>query len=92
LPVGPDSRVPMREVYEMFRGTTGPEKVLAAAGSNPSSEFYAHLYVGLYFEAIGRKADALAHIKAAAADRYASAGGYMNRVARVHLAILQRGG
>ncbi len=31
LPVGPDSRVPMREVYEMFRGAIGPEKVLAAA-------------------------------------------------------------
>ncbi len=92
LPVGPDSRVPMREVYEMFRGTIGPEKVLAAAGTSASSAFYAQLYVGLYFEAIGRKADALAHIKAAAADRYASAGGYMNRVARVHLAILQRGG
>jgi lipoprotein NlpI len=92
LPVGPDARVPMREVYEMFKGTIGPEKVLAAAGASAASEFYAHLYVGLYFEAIGRKADALAHIKTAAADRFASAGGYMNRVARVHLAILQRGG
>ena len=92
LPVGPDARVPMREVYEMFRGTIGPEKVLAAAGASTAPEFYAHLYVGLYFDVIGRKAEALAHIKAAAADRYASAGGYMNRVARVHLAILQRGG
>ena len=92
LPVGPDSRVPMREVYQMFSGTIGPEMVLAAAGAGMAGEFYAHLYVGLYFEAIGRKADALAHIKAAAADRYAAAGGYMNRVARVHLGILQRGG
>ena len=92
LPVGPDARLPMREVYEMFRGTIGPEKVLAAAGASTASEFYAHLYVGLYFDAIGRKAEALAHIKAAAAERYASVGGYMNRVARVHLAILQRGG
>jgi lipoprotein NlpI len=92
LPVGPDTRVPMREVYEMFKGTVGPEKVLAAAGSSPSAEFYAHLYVGLYFEAIGRKVDALSHITTAAADRYASAGGYMNRVARVHLGILRRGG
>ena len=92
LPVGPDSRVPMREVYEMFRGAIGPEKVLAAGGGSPAAEFYAHLYVGLYFEAIGRKADALVHITAAAADRYASVGGYMNLVARVHLGILQRGG
>jgi tetratricopeptide (TPR) repeat protein len=92
LPVGPDSRVPMREVYEMFKGAVGPEKVLAAGGGSPSAEFYAHLYVGLYFEAIGRKADALAHIKAAATDGYAAVGGYMNGVARVHLGILQRGG
>src|SRR5262245_44914784 len=92
LPVGPDARVPMREVYQMFRGTIGPERVLTAAGTSVSAEFYAHLYVGLYFEAIGRKAEALSHIKAAAADRYATAGGYMNGVARVHLALLQRGG
>jgi len=90
LPVGPDARVPMREVYQMFNGTIGPEKVLAAAGAGTAPEFYAHLYVGLYLDVIGRKAEALAHIKAAAADRYAAAGGYMNRVARVHLAVLQR--
>ena len=33
LPVGPDARVPMREVYQMFRGTLTPEQVLSAAGS-----------------------------------------------------------
>ena len=92
LPVGPDARVPMREVYRMFTGAIGPEAVLEAAGASVGAEFYAHLYVGLYFEATGRKADALVHIKAAAEDRYAASGGYMNRVARVHLAILQPGG
>ena len=44
LPVGPDSRAPMRQVYEMFRGTLKPDEVLAAAGSRPESQFYAHLY------------------------------------------------
>ena len=88
LPVGPDARVPMREVYQMFQGELSPDKVLAVAGVQ--SEFYAHLYVGLYFDALGRKADALAHIRAAAADRYATAGGYMHIVARVHLTILFR--
>ncbi len=85
LPVGPDSRVPMRQVYEMFRGTMTPEAVLAAAGTQPSGEFYAHLYVGLYFEAIGKGALAREHITAAADTRYATVGGYMYRVARVHL-------
>ena len=92
LPVGPDARVPMREVYQMFNGALSPDRVLAAAGGSMAAEFYAHLYVGLYFEVTGRKADALAHMQAAAAERYAAVGGYMNQVARVHLAILQRGG
>src|SRR6185436_2366457 len=53
LPVGPDSRVPMTQVYEMFRGTKTPEDVLKAAGTQASAQFYAELYVGLYYEATG---------------------------------------
>ena len=90
LPVGPDARVPMRQVYELFRGTLTPEQVMSAAGNRPDGEFYAHLYLGLYFEALGDKARALEHITTAAADRYASVGGYMHMVARVHLGLLQR--
>jgi lipoprotein NlpI len=89
LPVGPDPRVPMRQVYEMFRGSLMPENVLAAAGNDAASQFYARLYVGLYSEALGRRTVALEHIKAAAAGRYAAAGGYMHMVARVHLAVVQ---
>ena len=92
LPVGPDSRVPMRQVYDMFRGVLSPEMVLKAAGSRDSARFYAHLYVGLYFEALGDSRRALEHIAAAAADRYADAGGYMHTVARIHLGILLRNG
>ena len=89
LPVGPDSRAPMRQVYEMFRGTLKPDDVMAAAGERPESQFYAHLYVGLYAEAMGDKARALEHIKAAAEDRFAM-GGYMHTVARLHLNTLRR--
>jgi len=85
LPVGPDPRVPMRQVYEMFRGTLTPEEVLTAAGEQASARFYAQLYLGLYFEALGQDALALDHIAAAAADRFARVGGYMHTVARVHL-------
>ena len=84
LPVGPDARVPMREVYQMFAGTLTPEQVLSAAGSQPAALFYAHLYVGLYFEAQGMTARALEHIKIAAADRFEREGGYMHMVAQVH--------
>jgi lipoprotein NlpI len=88
LPVGPDARVPMLEVYQMFRGTRTPEQVLAAAGTAPDGQFFAHLYLGLYFEAMGMQDRALEHITIAAADRFAGAGGYMHMVARVHLRAL----
>src|SRR5438105_15333574 len=89
LPVGRDARVPMREIYDMFRGRATPDDVLAAAGHDPASEFYAHLYLGLYFEALGNKARTLTHIRIAAADKYARVAGYMHGVARAHLRILQ---
>ena len=85
LPVGPDGRTPMREVYQMFQGSMTADAVLKAAGSAPSAQFYAHLYIALYSEALGRNDLALSHIREAASDRYASAGGYMHMVARVHL-------
>lgn len=91
LPVGPDPRVPMRQVYQMFQGILRPEQVLAAADRGVESEFYARLYVGLYFDALGQQTAALTHIRAAASDRYKAAGGYMHMVARVHLAALERG-
>ena len=87
LPVGPDSRVPMRQVYEMFRGSLSPDAVLQAAGSRETAQFYAHLYVGLYFDALRDSRLALEHIRTAAADRYQEAGGYMHTVARVHLSM-----
>ena len=63
--------------------------MLAAAGQRVESQFYAHLYAGLYFEALGNKERAREHITIAAADRYSTAG-YMHTVARVHLGLLRR--
>jgi lipoprotein NlpI len=85
LPVGPDSRVPMREIYEMFRGTATAESVVKAAGERPQARFYAHLYSGLYAEAIGDAARARQQIGLAAQSQFAEAGGYMHMVAVVHL-------
>jgi lipoprotein NlpI len=89
LPVGPDARVPMREVYQMFSGTLDPEKVLAAPGRDLQGRFYAHLYVGLYAEALGDAARAREQIEFAADHRFAQAGGYMHMVARVHSVLLR---
>jgi lipoprotein NlpI len=84
LPVGPDQRSPMREIYEMFRGTMSPDAVLEAAGRSLSARFFAELYVGLYYEATGNRTAGLSHLKVAASDQFARAGGYMHRVATLH--------
>jgi len=85
LPVGPDGRRPMSEIYRLFQGKTTPDQVMTAAGANTTALFYAHLYVGLYLEAAGDTTAGLEHLKQAASPRYASSGGYMHDVARVHL-------
>ena len=89
LPVGPDPRVPMRQIYEMFGGTLSPDSVLLSAGAMPSGQFYAHLYIGLHFEATGNADRAREHIEIAAAGRYARVGGYTHALARVHLELLE---
>lgn len=95
LPVGPDRRIPMHEVYELFAGRATPDDVLSAArAGNPTDSelrkrlFYAHLYLGLWYEAGGDAKQSLAHIRQAAVD-YALPG-YMHAVARVHLALRSR--
>jgi lipoprotein NlpI len=91
LPVGPDPRVPMGQIYRMFSGRLKPEEVLAATPAQSAPQFYAHLYIGLYFEALGNADRALEHLTIASAERYADAGGYMHSVARVHLNMRQGG-
>ena len=63
---------------------------MEAAGDRPSGRFYAHLNLGLYYEALGRTDEAYEQIELAADSQYARAGGYMHMVAEVHLALLQR--
>jgi lipoprotein NlpI len=87
LPVGPDARVPMREVYQMFKGAMTQAQVLKAAGGDPAAQFFARLYIGLYLEATGNRDGGRAQIEIAADDRYARVGGYMHDVARVHMKV-----
>jgi lipoprotein NlpI len=95
LKIGKDARVPMREIYELFLGRLKPADVLAAAKAGNAAKdkldaqlFYAHLYIGLYFETEGNKKKALEHI-AIAADDY-PIGDYMWDVARVHRELLRK--
>ena len=89
IPIEGDSRVPMKEVHQLFAGTATPEDVLAAAKAGDPSESalrnhlcYAHLYLGLYWEAMGDTEKAKHHIKLSAKD-YAM-DHYMGETARVH--------
>ena len=95
LKIGKDARVPMMEVYDLFRGKAKPEDVLKAAGQGkPGSArrnnqlFYAHLYLGLYAEATGDGKRALEHLNAAT-DKH-RIGHYMWDVARVHRNLLRK--
>jgi lipoprotein NlpI len=85
LPVGPDARLPMQEVYQMFQGRMTQAQVMKAAGSDASAQFFARLYIGLYLEATGNRDAGRAQIEIAAENRFAGVGGYMHDVARVHL-------
>ncbi len=94
IPIEGDARVPMKEVHALFGGKAKPEDVLTAAlaGNPPQARldhqlFYAHLYLGLYFEAIGDKKLAGEHIFQAA--ELSKENDYMGDVARVHAQLLR---
>jgi lipoprotein NlpI len=95
LRIGKDKRVPMMQVYALYSGQARPEDVLAAVQEGkPRPEelnerlFYAHLYLGLYYEVTGDKKQALEHLKQAAEDH--KIGHYMWDVAHVHLDLLRK--
>ena len=90
-----DRRVPMMEIYRLFKGEGSVAEVMwAARGGDGDPEvrnrqlFYAHLYVGLYHEALGDETEARRHL-VLAADRY-PVNHYMGDVARVLADRLRR--
>lgn len=90
IPIEGDSRIPMKEVHELFAGKGSEEAVLKAAEAGEGETLrnhrcYAHLYLGLYFEALGENAKAKDHMLKAAKD-YAM-DHYMGRVAQVHVKL-----
>ena len=88
IPVQGDARVPMKEVHGMFGGTLAPEAVIAAAKKTAAVRqrgalCYAHQYVGLYHEVLGRPDAAQTHMTLAS-ETYATSS-YMGKVAQLHL-------
>jgi lipoprotein NlpI len=80
-----DDRVPMAEIYAFYAGRGSEEPVLKAAkkAETETAQMYAHLYLGLYFEAAGDAKKARSHLQQAAAARVSD--NYMHDVAKVHL-------
>ncbi|MBI1357464.1 MAG: hypothetical protein GC160_24245 [Acidobacteria bacterium] len=87
LPIGRDGRIPMAEVWKLFRGEATAEQVMARAeqDGSPDALLYARLYLGLYYAALGDSAKEREYIAAAAKDAPAH---YMGSVARVHAKFL----
>lgn len=93
IPIHDDGRIPMMQVHALFAGKITPQDVLDATKAGDPSDaqlrgrlFYAHLYLGLYEEAVGHVKEAKEHIAEAAkiAGR-----DYMGDVARVHARVLK---
>lgn len=90
IPIEGDSRVPMKEVHELFAGKGSVEAVLKAAETGEGQDLrnhrcYAHLYLGLYFEALGEREKAKEHMVKAAKDY--SMSHYMGMCAQVHVKL-----
>jgi len=83
-----DSRVPMKQVHLLFAGTGTEEDIIKAADAERSernrrnAHCYAHLYLGLYHEALGHTDKALEHLRKAQSDY--SQPHYMGQIARLH--------
>ncbi len=93
LPIKNDTRVPMMQIYDMYRGKLTPEDVLRAARAGDPSEaqlnralFYAHLYIGLFYEAEQKTELAKKHIVESQQHKI---GHYMWDVAHVHAGLLR---
>ena len=95
IPIQGDTRVPMKEVHALFAGKAKPEEVLAAAKAGSPTParlnhqlFYAHLYLGLYYEAIGDEKLAREYIFKA--EEQFKDNDYMGEVARVHAEVFRK--
>jgi lipoprotein NlpI len=92
LEITEDKRIPLMQVYAMLRGELRPGRVLAAArAGEPTpreqerSMFYAHLYLGVFFEATCKPGLARVYLRRAAAGEAIGdvTMDYMREVARV---------
>ncbi len=95
MPVDRDNRVPMAEILSLFRGTGSEDAVIKAAerasmtGMGDTPRFYAHLYLGLFKEAVGDGDSSAEHMRKAVSFR--DPGNYMWQVGRIHRSLRTTG-
>ena len=84
-----DARTPMKEVWALFKGIGSDEAVIKAARAENMetaqrlrADFYANLYLGLYYQSKSEETKALDFMNKAAKSYKNN--GYMGEVARVH--------
>jgi lipoprotein NlpI len=82
-----DTRIPMAEIYKFYADHRSAAFVIEAAEAADTelAKMYAHLYLGLYYEAADDEDRARNHIRQAAAAHLADH--YMHDVAKVHLRL-----
>lgn len=91
IPIKGDDRVPMKEVHDLFAGKGTEEDVMKAANVDAGLEAkrnhlcYAHLYLGLYHEALGHTEQAKVHMVKAATEYQMDH--YMGKCAEVHVKL-----
>ncbi|MCR9293625.1 MAG: tetratricopeptide repeat protein [bacterium] len=90
IPSRGDSRQPMMSVLQMLKGEIEPEQVMQAAidstvegPQRKRAQFYADLYIGLFFDSIDQPEKAKLHLKRSLGYDQT---GYMADTARVYLA------
>lgn len=87
-----DTRIPMKQILQLFAGEGTPEDVLEAARQpidNPfmakMNVYYGHLYLGLYYEMIGDEKKSLESMKLAQQTSILEQNHLMSQVANIHL-------
>ena len=99
LPIDNDPRVPMMQIYDLYRGKRQVDDVLSAAKEKEPNAvelagrlFYAHLYIALWIDANGKKEDAKRYIELAVDEKLKTnplVNRYMWDVARIHQKLLR---
>ena len=87
IPIEGDTRVPMKEIYELFAGRMKPAQVIEVAESEQQNQlplYYAHLYIGLYHEMLGQKDESKSSIDLAVKQSPDAKNNLMLQLARVH--------